>query len=172
LRKAQANQIFTYIVAMLVVGLLVVFGYKAIDMMLSKQCDAKKALFEKNLLDFLDEYSDYGSVHEEFITLPCGSKELCFVDAAYFCSGPPPNYDSIYAYTSDPVIIAAIEETSGCTANIFIKGEFTETLMSQNKFSDKVSLEEGNPFRCFEAKSGQVKLIFSGLGRKTRIEQA
>ena len=170
MKKSQSSQVFTYIAAILVIGLLIVMGYKAIDMMLSKQCDANRVIFEKNLLSFIDEYSDYGSVHEEIIKAPCDAKELCFADAAAFsdyCSGAyPPRLISDFP-SADSVIITAVED---CKANIFIKREFTETLINPIKFSDKISLV-GDPFQCFRIKNGQVKIIFSGLGRKTQIEQ-
>lgn len=167
MKKAQASQAFTYIAAILVIGVLVIFGYKAIDMMLNKQCDATRTLFEKKLLELIDDYSDYGSVNEEIIKAPCGAKQICFADASY-CSENPPLYSiESFAPNADSVVVAAIQD---CRANIFIKRDFTETLLNPTKFLNKVSLE-GDPFQCFEVTSGQVKLVFSGLGRKTKIEQ-
>lgn len=166
MRKAQVSQVFTYIAAILVIGLLVVFGYKAIDMMLSKQCDAKRVIFEKNLLDFIDQYSDYGSVQEEFMKTPCDAKEICFANAS-LCPYDPYSATPIEYYTTDQVIIA---EVTDCKANIFIKSEFTETLMNPTKFSGKIALE-GDPLQCFKVNNGQVKLVFTGLGSKIKIGQ-
>ena len=156
---------FTYIASILVIGLLVVFGYKAIDMMLGKQCDARRVIFEKNLLDFIDQYSDYGSVQEEYMKAPCDAKEICFANASY-CSENPPYQPYAYDIT-DSIIRASVED---CKANIFIKSEFTETLMSPNKFSDKIALD-GDALQCFKVNNGQVKLVFTGLGSKIKIGQ-
>jgi hypothetical protein len=171
LRKAQISQVFTYITAMLVIGLLIVFGYKSIDLMLGKQCDAKRVIFEKSLLEFIDEYSDYGSVHEEVMKTPCDAKEICFANATY-CPNDPynPYYPPISYYypDADSVITAAVED---CKANIFIKSEFTETLMNPNKFSTKISLGDVDTFKCFKVKNSQVKLLFTGFGSRTKIEE-
>jgi len=163
---------------MLVIGILVIIGYKAIDMIMGKQCEASRALFEKDMLNFIDEYSDYGSVHEEIIKAPCGTKEICFADATHFapyCAGDGSlPYLDIYYFLAypDPVIESAVTD---CKANIFLKREFTETLNNPIKFSGKIILN--NPtipdqsFKCFKVANGQLKLVFSGLGNKTLIEQ-
>lgn len=174
MRKSQISQVFTYIATMLVIGLLVIIGYKAIDMMMGKQCDAQRAIFEKDLLNFIDEYSDYGSVHEEIIKLPCDTKEICFADATHFA----PYCDGFYSdpeiawFTEDSVITSAVMD---CQANIFLKREFTETLNNPVKFSNKIVLNDPqNPeqsFKCFKAANNQLKLVFTGLGSKTLIEQ-
>lgn len=171
LKKSQISQVFTYIASTLVIGLLVIVGYKAIDMMMGKQCEARRAIFEKDLLNFIDEYSDYGSVHEEIIQAPCNTKEICFADASHFadyCNGYYSDPE-IYYYTNDPVITSAVAD---CKANIFLKREFTETFNNPTKLSDKIALNEaGDPFQCFKVTNSQFKLVFSGLGSKTLIEQ-
>jgi hypothetical protein len=168
LRKSQISQVFTYIASILVIGLLVVFGYKAIAMMMNKQCDAKRVIFEKSLLDFIDQYSDYGSVQEELMKTPCDVKEICFADASYCPYDPYSVMPHVSSFPgADSVIIAAVDD---CKANIFIKSEFTETLANTKKFSDKITLE-GDPFQCFKVNNGQINLVFSGLGSKIKIEQ-
>jgi hypothetical protein len=174
LKKSQISQVFTYIASTLVIGLLVIVGYKAIDMMMGKQCEARRAIFEKDLLNFIDEYSDYGSVHEEIIQAPCNTKEICFADASYFanyCSGsyPLPS-PSIYDFPPDIIDSIITSAVADCKANIFLKREFTETFNNPTKFSDKISLN-GDPFQCFKVTNSQFKLVFSGLGSKTLIEQ-
>jgi hypothetical protein len=158
--------------------LIVIIGYKAIDMMMGKQCEAQRAIFEKDMLNFIDEYSDYGSVHEEIIKVPCGTKEICFADAIHFghyCNDshyPDLTIEYFLTYPYDPVILSAVED---CKANIFLKREFTETFNNPIKFSDKIVLS--NPedsfqaFKCFKAINSQLKLVFTGLGSKTLIEQ-
>lgn len=170
MKKSQISQVFTYIASTLVIGLIVIIGYKAIDMMMGKQCEAQRAIFERDMLNFIDEYSDYGSVHEEIIKVPCGTKEICFADAihfGYYCNGSYYSDPTIGWFTNDPVIISAVED---CKANIFLKREFTETFNNPIKLSDKIRLN-GEPFQCFKVTNSQFKLVFSGLGSKTMIEQ-
>ena len=160
------SQTFTYLMIILVIGVLIVFGFKAYGGILVKQCEGQRATFEKDLVDTIDDYSDYGSVHEQSIRTPCDATEICFADASY-CSGTPPN--SIVAYTNDTVIISSVND---CTANIFIKAKFTETLNRPTKFLSKITFDPLDPpFQCFKVRNSQVKLLFSGLGSQTRIEQ-
>lgn len=167
MKKSQVSQVFTYIATILVIGLLVIVGYKAIDMMLGKQCEAQRAIFEKDLLNFIEEYSDYRSVHEEIIDVPCNTKEICFADTSHFAPYCDGSYSDpqIEYYTNDQVIISAVAD---CKANIFLKRDFTETLNNPTKFSDKVRLD-GEPFQCFPVKSQKLELLFTGAGRKTII---
>jgi len=165
--KAQISQVFTYIMILLVVGVLIVIGYKGIALIMSKQCDHQRIVFERVLMDFIDEYTDAGSVHEETLKAPCGVKEVCFADSD-FC----PRESSLLTLTGVPDDDVVIQDgISKCTANIFIKAEFTETLRTTTKtFSGKISISGNTHFVCFKSKNSNFKFVFTGLGSKTQIE--
>jgi hypothetical protein len=162
MRKAQMSQVFTYLVIILVVGVIAIFGYKGIAGILKTQCDHQRVLFEKNLVDFIDEYSDYGSVNEETLNAPCDITAVCFVDSSYYESISL-QFDPALA-DNDPVVASAVKDK---TTNIFIKAKFTEPIGLSKKL---VLKPEDGSFKCFEAKSGKFKFVFRGLGRKTQIE--
>lgn len=160
-RKAQISQVFTYLVIILVVGLIVVFGYKGVMSILKTSCEHQRISFEKSLLGFIDEYSDKGSVHEELLKAPCGVKQVCFVNASlYEPSAIPPH---ITFLGNDPVINSSVDDKK---QNIFVRTKFTEPI----GFSNKVVLIDDSFFQCFNATSAGFKLLFIGLGRKTQIE--
>ena len=160
------SQVFTYIIVILVVGVLVVFGYKAFSDIIKTDCEGQRATFEKSLTTYLDEYTDKDSVHEKTLRVPCGVKEVCFADYGY-CDGS--SMTSIEAHTQDPVVLSSV---SDCTANIFLLGEYTETLKFSKKLSDKISLADSTPYDCFKVINGRIKIVFEGQGRKTLLSHS
>ncbi|MBW2990431.1 hypothetical protein KY348_01865 [Candidatus Woesearchaeota archaeon] len=169
-RKAQISHVFTYLVILLVVGAIILFGYKGIMSIIKAGCQQQRISFEKSLYGFIDEFSNKGSVREEVLKAPCDIEEVCFADSA-FCEPYGPTYESL---PDDEVIKTNVMD---CTANIFFKGEFTETPKFSPPYSDKISLkkaqagEQGDyPFKCFKVRGGDFKFLFTGLGRKTQIE--
>ena len=160
-RKAQISHVFTYLIIILVVGVILIIGYKGINWIITTQCEHQRISFEKSLLGFIDEYSNKGSVHEELMNAPCGVTQVCFIDSIYY-SDPvaKPNLQ-------DTVMASSLEDK---THNIFVRTEFTEPI----GFSDKVTLkQEDRPYKCFNAtKEGKFKFLFRGLGRKTRVESS
>ena len=173
-KKSQVSQVFTYLVAILVIGVIVVVGYKGIAELLKLNCEQKSVQFQKNIFGFIDEYSDRGSTYEEVLQAPCDIQEVCFADSRFCSQDPLERPSSIVAYTTDKVIISALEDSLECTANVFIKGKTTEAL----GFAEKLVLSEVQdsrgvkdyPFKCFKTRSGRFKFLFRGLGRKTQIE--
>ena len=169
MRKAQISQVFTYLIIILVVGLIVILGYKGIISIMNVNCEKQRISFEKDLIGYLEGYSDKGSVHEELLDAPCDVDGVCFVDAGY-CSSPPA-FIPIAGYgVSDDVIISSVED---CTANIFFMGEFTEVpefLDDSQKFSNKIKVTNSSGINCFKVSNGKFKFLFKGQGRKTQIE--
>ncbi len=168
--KAQVSQAFTYIVIILVIGVIAVFGYKGISSILSANCEHQRVSFENNLLGFIEEYTDKGSVHQEVMEAPCEIIEVCFADSDYCEAEPRPGLNNLPE--EDKVIYSNVDS---CTANIFFIGEFTEAVA----YSDDVSLsntlsstggaDNDYPFKCFSAKSGEFNFLFKGTGRRTMI---
>lgn len=167
--KAQISQVFTYLVIILVIGVIVVFGYKGIISILDVDCEKQRLAFENSLLGFIDEYSDKGSVHEESLKAPCDIEEVCFLDSNY-C--PRSSSEITSLDITDAEVDSVIKSSADdCVANIFLKGEFTEVLKSSDGFLEKIVLKKGDfPFECFKARGGEFKFLFKGFGRKTQIE--
>ena len=133
-------------------------------------CERQRITFENSLYGFIEEYSDKENVEEEILKAPCDIVEVCFADADY-CDPLGPTYESL---PDNEVIRSNVMD---CTANIFLKGKFTETPLFSPPLSNKISLkkaqgnEEGDyPFKCFKARGGSFKFLFTGLGRRTQVE--
>ncbi|MBN2142910.1 hypothetical protein JW711_06295 [Candidatus Woesearchaeota archaeon] len=151
-RRAQINQAFIYLAAILVIGAIAVIGAKGIGSMLSASCEAKNQDFRIDVLRFIDEYADRGSVHFEVMAAPCDAKEVCFTKTIT----NPASGDAIMD-----------ESAKDGTFNIFIRGEFTTPL----GLADKLDIPEGLKYVCVNATGGYFNLKFSGTGRTTVVER-
>jgi hypothetical protein len=157
---AQISQAFVYIAAILIIGAIIVIGFKGLGAIFKTNCEGQSLTFERDLLAFLDEYSDYGTVHEQTIQLPCKAEKICFVDYDELMKGSVGS-DEIM---SDPVISSNVIDK---TANIFVKGEFTEKIT----LSNKVAIGNSKVL-CVNASYGRARLVFSGTGKSALITLA
>jgi len=167
MRKAQVSQIFTYIIILLVVGVLVIMGYRGIMSIMKTSCQHQRVLFEKDLLNLIDENTDKGSVHEETLKAPCDVIEICLVNSNH-C--PDTAREGVLLDSNNVKDNVTRNAANDCTSNIFFKGQFTEAV----GFSNKISLASPDPLlakiQCFDVRNGEFKFLFTGLGRKTQVE--
>jgi len=157
LRRAQMSQAFTYIAIVLLIGLIAVLGFKGISNIMKSSCEQDKIVFVNNMMQFVEDYSDRGSVYEETIKAPCDISELCFVNTSLLGYAIGWGGEDI----GDDVIYSGVKSNK---SNIFVKGEFTEVIGR----SAKVNVESG--ILCMKSRNGYFKLVFTGTGKNTRIE--
>ncbi len=168
MRKAQVNQAFIYIAAILVIGLIIFVAAKGWNTIFKTNCEVQKAEFEKNIFAYIDQYSDYGTVKELSLLAPCDAIAVCFGDASAPLiqkSGNPNEFNHI-----DEVIVSNMNSK---TANVFVKTRFTEAIGFSSKLAvDEFAIAKGEYVMCAQVKNGRVKLRFLGQGRTVMIEDA
>src|SRR3989338_10330750 len=81
-RKAQIQtEIFVYIIAIVIVGLILIFGYNAVKDFGSKSEQVELLSFKKDMEGtFKTVASSYGEIQIKKLKLPVGFEELCFVN--------------------------------------------------------------------------------------------
>lgn len=151
--KGQIQQVFIYILAIIIVGLILLIGYKAINGMIQKSCDVQKTNFQTDIRVMIDRYNDYGSTHVKEINTPCGYFQVCFVDSEKI--GEP-------ITTSNTIIKNSVHDN--VSQNIFMmKADITEPI----GYDEKIQVEGG--IICINSSSGKFNIKFTGLGKKVRI---
>jgi len=157
-KKAQIQQVFVYIITIVVVGLIFMIGYKAIGGMMSKGCDVEKTTFKTNLESFITKYTSYGEFHLEEMGVPCSFAQICFVDTGLIRNPP-----TTFTYPKNYIIESSVQD-SDVEENIFmIKTDITEPL----KFSPEVVVD--GDIICINNTDGRFHLAFEGMGRETKI---
>lgn len=80
--KAQVvGQIFIFIMAALIIGVIMLIGYNAISGTLSKSCQIEQLSFKTKIESLIDRSNGYGSVTKQSIIAPCTYETVCFIDA-------------------------------------------------------------------------------------------
>jgi len=89
--KGQAQQIFVYIMVIVIVGLLILFGFKAINSFTKQSCEVREISFIEEFEATAQEHRGYQSMHTTKLRPYCDITEVCFVDSAFLENEAAPN---------------------------------------------------------------------------------
>lgn len=155
-QKAQIyGQIFIYILTIVLVSFILVYGYNAVQNF-KKRADQVACLKFKNDLSNAVESasSDFGSVKiKEFQLCPPYTK-VCFVEAY-----ESPNLPS----STDPVIKDSILSNTG--RNVFL----VEDIAKDSFYAGKISVEPD--VLCIKSSSNKIRLKLEGRGNHVLLSQ-
>ncbi|MFH1770459.1 MAG: hypothetical protein ABH828_02780 [archaeon] len=154
-KKGQLQQVFIYLMTMIIVGLIVLIGYKAIGGLINKGCDVEISTFQKTLESYITKYSSFGSVHKETLNVPCSYKQICFVDTDIIGTNP-------FFYPDNTIIESSVK--SNIEENIFL---VSDKVTEPFGFMNEIVVEEG--VICLNNTNGKFYIRFEGLGRRTAI---
>ena len=109
MKKSQIyNQIFIYILTIVIVGLILAFGYKSITNIQSKGCDICIVKLRNNLGNDVEGIiSDFGSVQRKDIQMCCNFNQLCLVESVDAFPVPA---------NANPIIKDSIKSNTGMNA--------------------------------------------------------
>ncbi|MBU0471771.1 MAG: hypothetical protein KKF89_05205 [Nanoarchaeota archaeon] len=154
--KGQIQQVFIYILTIVIVGIILLIGYRSIIGLTEKSCQVERTTFETNLESFILKYTSYGSLHKETMSAPCSYSQICFVDAEAISKKE--------TLINAPKIIGnSVKE--GIEQNVFlVKKDFVEPIT----FMTEIEVEN-NFFVCINNTNGKFYIKFEGLGKTTAI---
>jgi hypothetical protein len=163
MKKSQiTGQIFIYIFAMVVVGVIALIGFKLFTDWQKKSCDIREISFKQDIKEMMDQYGEYGAVHKDTLDPPCDTKEICLVSASKVNAG------DTGGILSDDYGLIADSVADKVEMNTFMvngKGEIKPLVFVSNM---EVSGPNGG-FLCVPADRG-VKLTFTGGGVTTTVK--
>ncbi len=161
-RKAAVKQVFTFLMVAILIGLVFLFGIKAIAGIMKDTCDADVALFTKQINEFVNKYNTYGSDREERVILPCEHSFVCFIDKDII--GTPttifPNPDIVINPMIEQSILANV------SYNIFL---IKNNIATPIGYSDKLVVGEPYNYLCMQPTGNKVVIRFVGKGRTTEV---
>ena len=167
MRKAQiAGQIFIYIIAIVVVGLIIAYGYSAIKGFTEKGEEVEYITLRTNIENSVKSIaSDYGSVKRPDISIPGKYEMVCFVDKARkeaadttaICTQQP-GLEKIY----QPIVCSGWKTGRD---NVFLVPDGSES------FDVGTIVMETGSFLCLDVVNNKIKLQLTGLGDKVGVSQ-
>lgn len=180
------GQVFTYIIAVIVFALVLIFGYQAITGFLEKGEKVGYLTFKTDLENAIKNvYSDFGTVAiysgKNILAVPAKYEEICFIDLdkappipSAFCSENPIVCDSWQtAYES-----GVTKGTSGWQEgdqNIFLKpiGLSPIKVYKITVDTNKDGSEEGDDgYLCLPVVQGKLFMRVEGMGDHTFVSNA
>ncbi len=183
-KKAEvASQIFVYIIALMVVGMVIVFGYKAIKNFASRSDEVALIKFKTEVEnEFKTVSSNFNTIKAENFDVPSGYEEVCIVDLDAPTSGN--GFDpSEFAY--NPILYDGVQEKK----NLFlVKGINIESFNIGKVMLDSDNFDMTDPTKpifcgdgkedstidnryllCIPIKNGKVKMKLKGKGDRTFV---
>ncbi|OGM01323.1 hypothetical protein A3K72_03025 [Candidatus Woesearchaeota archaeon RBG_13_36_6] len=162
MRRSQIHaQVLVYILAMIIMALILAYGYNAIKDILNKGEFTSLVKFKTELKTSITSIShDYGSVKNEEFIVPTGFQEVCFVDlskiTAVLAGREIDSYPIVKNY------INSIEGENAEPKNVFLIPPGTES-----DYVGNISVDGG--FLCFDASQGRIRVRLEGLGNRAKI---
>ena len=173
------GQVFIFIIAMLTFGLIMVFGYKAVQSFIDKGETVEYIKFKTDIETTMNKITtDFGSVSIETFRLPAKYDKICFINMDYGAIAEEAGdlqvasaaaYDS-FLDAADAVKVgkSGYDATS---ENIFLEPRFGDT--SPIRVSPiRVSSPDGSEqklFECFEVQNGQIIVTLEGKGDAVEV---
>lgn len=170
--KAQTSEIFFFILAIVIIGLLLLFGVKYIMELGTKVNQIDMLRFKTDLEGYAQEIRPvYGKWQKIPLDVPPGIDKVCFVQQETFTESP--------LYIQQEGICTKGHEDYNllmCSAwqGDLTRNVFTEPFDELEVGIDVGSLEVGSAYEqylCFDTTSGLLKIKMTGKGDRVLLEK-
>ncbi|PIN86736.1 hypothetical protein COV19_03300 [Candidatus Woesearchaeota archaeon CG10_big_fil_rev_8_21_14_0_10_44_13] len=160
-KKAQAEKIFMYAVALIIVGMILLFGYKAIAKLTKTSESATMAKFKNEIRNKIDIGSAYGRISTEDFETAVKYKSICFI-----AERDAKNLNK--EFMGDYPLAADVAESED---NAFLyDGQTIEPFKVDPFEVDENSADAYGPDAiCIPIVNGRFSLRLEGLGDRTLI---
>lgn len=156
-KKAQIQaEVFIYILAVVITGAILLFGYVAIRDFVKRGEDAEFIKLKTSMeRDVSDIRGDFGTVRIKEYQIPTKYNKVCLV-------GENPDVNSI----TNAVIKDSV--ASGVQKNVFFLPDGTDSI-----YVGRIDMPDtASDFQCFNVVQGIIRLRLEGRGDQTWISQA
>lgn len=158
-KKGQIiGQVFIFIMAALIIGVIVLIGYNAISKTLSKSCQIEQISFKTKLESLIDRSNGYGSVTKQSLIAPCQYETVCFVDAT--------EIGTANALDACPNKIIQRSVIDGDLKNIFVS---TSKKTVPIGYAPLLRTDNPNNCTCIKQKTKNFQLMMIGIGQGTIV---
>lgn len=155
-KKGEMQQVFIYILGVVIMGLLLLFAYRGIKsiMVTSEKADLEK--FKTDFTNLIDEMSAYGRGRVDTIKTPANFGKLCLIDQSKAgATGVPIVDDSVSAGSDNTVYLVSAD---GVSVEAFK--------------TDPMQISEApGASACFDISLGKVKLNMGGKSKFTVVTE-
>ena len=166
MKKAEmpAGQIFVYVLTIVIIALVFIYGYNAIATIIEKQKLAALNDFQDSVSNTAETVTNdmYGTVKKRTFTVPGDYRKICFVTNARI-----PNENHIDPFFPSVPKLLKDSISSNQEDNFFL----VEDLSSFQPFIIRNIDTEPNDVVCFEVVNNMVEIKFTSRGNHTLISK-
>lgn len=165
-RGIATGQIFIYILAALVTGMVIIIGYRAINSFMAQSERASFIQFKSELSSQVKSMaSDYGSVTKIELTTPSWTRKVCFVDLLLNNPSTTTNSNLHNFLNANKLINSSWD--AGVKANVFLldKDGIREQLYLGDEDSNEIKPYfnlSSNHFLCIKPLNSRITLRAEG----------
>ena len=154
MRGQLIGQIFIYIITLVLVTFLLIYGYRAITTFKDKAEQISYIQFKNEIENTIEVLTvDFGSVKVKDFVVPEKINTVCFVT----------NYPSLPTLSNTKYPIIEDSVNSGVNKNVFLIGKNVENSFSVGKISSDEDLF------CFPVVDNRIRIRLEGKGDHTFI---
>ncbi len=153
MKKAQIqSQVLVYVLALLIVGLVLIYGYQSIQKMKANAQIAEFIKFQDTVKKSVNSLKyDYGSVKKRTFYVPGDYREVCF-------GVPGQTYPS--TVNKYPIIKDSLVSEAG--RNVFLYPDGIESF----NVTDIVVQDN---FKCYNVVGGKITVTLEGMGSRVKV---
>lgn len=160
-KRGQAERVFLYIMTIVVVGLIILFGYKAIGNLLEVGATATKVQFQKDFQNSIAQGRSYGRITTHTFSVGDEYSHVCMIDKSAFRT----DILSASRTVLNPLIRDSVQ--TGAPENAFLVLE--DGTLEPYEVED-LEVNEGG--LCVKVSSGKVRMRFEGKGNRVKVSVA
>ncbi len=171
-KRGQATQVFLYVIMVLIVGLVLILGYKGIGALLGDIEETGIIEFRGDVQSAVKKGASYGRVSTYDFDTGSDHEKLCFVDRGAFKGSGSLNIGDAPPLIEDSVITSrGTTDIKEDDFNVFVlRGDQIEPILTGPLELDKPGASAGHTsFKCFNLTSGRVSIVFKGDGDSTYV---
>ena len=175
-KRAQINQVFIFITAILVIGLIVVVATKSMGGLINEKCTVDLITFKDDVTSEISSNNDYGSRNEIRLSIPCDYTTMCLIDTSALTDDVKSYQVGVTMAQSDlpGAFIIGNSIKSQIKTNIFLISENGEETIEVGYVEQlQLGFTPNDPLSnilCVDATAGYFKLRTEGLGRYTKLK--
>ena len=158
MKKSQMiGQVFIYIVTVVVVGLILLFGYNAIMTVKGKSDEIILTKFKSDVANMVEVVSsDFGTVKIKSFELPARYTKACFVKN--YGGFPDPDTSPSTLFDKYPIMEDSVRDK--VDKNLFL----VEASVGASFFVGDIDVDDTYGVLCFSATNNRIKVRFEGKG--------
>jgi len=173
-KRSQAQEIFVFIMALILVAFILVFGYKAISGFMKDIQKTSLIEFQTKLESTVKKMSsNYGSVDRLDLQIPKDVTKICFLQQGYtgekistqLCGGDLGDSGDFGKQGDYDLTICNLWPEDTSQENVFLL-PISETISIKT-----VQLEIENGYLCLKPVAGQISLRLEGKGDHTKLSK-